>query len=119
MKGLEKVNKTLEEIEDVKIYINQAYMKIDLLEKQIENYKLSENESKENIAKLEEQYIDLCESLDIMNDRESELLEQIENLKVVASSWIMSLMDVRESEVNDRRGEVLREIERRMKELKE
>lgn len=77
MAELEKVNKTLEEIEDVKIYINQAYMKIDLLEK------------------------------------------QIENLKVVASSWIMSLMDVRESEVNDRRGEVLKEIERRMKELEE
>ena len=77
MTELEKVNKTLEEIEDVKIYINQAYMKIDLLEK------------------------------------------QIENLKMVTSSWIMSLMDVRESVVNNRRGEVLREIERRMKELKE
>lgn len=75
MKELEKVDKTLEEIEDVKIYINQAYMKIDLLEK------------------------------------------QIENLKMVTSSWIMSLMDVRESEVNNRRGEVLREIERRMEKL--
>lgn len=75
MKELEKVNKTLEEIEDVKIYINQAYMKIDLLEK------------------------------------------QIENLKMVTSSWIMSLEDVKESKVNDRRNEVLRELERRMKEL--
>lgn len=75
MKELEKINKTLEEIENVKIYINQAYMKIDLLEK------------------------------------------QIENLKMVTSSWIMSLMDVKESKVNDRRGEVLKEIERRMEKL--
>lgn len=45
MTELEKVNKTLEEIKDVKIYINQAYMKIDLLKKQIEKMKclLKEN----------------------------------------------------------------------------
>lgn len=35
----------------------------------------------EVIANLKEQNKDLCESLDIMNNRESELLEQIEELK--------------------------------------
>lgn len=38
------------------------------------------NKCKEN-AKLKEQNKDLCESLDIMNNRESELLDQIEKMK--------------------------------------
>ena len=54
MKELEKVNKTLEEIEDVKIYINQAYMKIDLLEKQVEIYARISLDNKEQIINFDE-----------------------------------------------------------------
>ena len=57
----------------------------------------------------------------ILQNEKAEMAEdfakQIENLKMVTSSWIMSLMDVRESKVNNRRGEVLKEIERRMEKL--
>ena len=45
-----------------------------------------------------------------------DLQEQIEKIKTVASSWIMSLEDVRASEVNNRRFEVLRELEKRVTE---
>lgn len=38
-------------------------------------------ELEKEIAELKEQNKDLCESLDIMNNRESELLDQIEKMK--------------------------------------
>ena len=46
----------------------------------------------------------------------AELKAQLEKMKICASSWIMSLEDVRASKVNDRRGEVLRELEKRVNE---
>lgn len=45
-----------------------------------------------------------------------DLQEQLVKIKMVASSWIMSLEDVRASEVNNRRFEVLRELEKRVTE---
>ena len=77
------------EIENLKkTYRKQRNKRIDELQKeneqqkaQIANYQLAENESKEIIAELKKQNKDLCESLDIMNNRESELLVQIEKMK--------------------------------------
>lgn len=67
------------------------FLKIDELEKQLDCYKALEShyEEIEEDAKaiteeneqLKAQIKDLCESLDIMNNRESELLEQIEKMK--------------------------------------
>ena len=81
-------------------------------------------EQMDKISELEKENAELKERLQIESQSLHEQCEivsrqvaQIENLKMVASSWIMSLMDVRESEVNDRHYAVLREIERRMKEL--
>lgn len=51
------------------------------LKDQKENIELAINEGEEIIAELKEQNKDLCESLDIMNNRESELLDQIKKMK--------------------------------------
>lgn len=57
-----------------------------------------------------------CHTVRKMSAEIEELEEQIEKMKMVASSWIMSLEDVRASEVNNRRFEVLRELEKRVAE---
>lgn len=87
-----------------------GWLKDDYKALEIENAELKEQlKNNPYVIQLQNEKAEMAE----------DFAKQIENLKMVASSWIMSLMDVRGSEVNNRRGEVLREIERRMKELEE
>lgn len=89
-----------------------------VIQLQKEKAEIAEDFAKQ-IEKMKAETQIILEDNDTLNKWNDELRTQIENLKMVTSSWIMLLEDVRASEVNNRRGEVLREIERRMKELEE
>ena len=117
------------------------------LEAQIENYKISENESKEIIAELNGKIKDLREFADKLSEahtdeweKQQEVItelkeihesdkrsvgiivktakDEIDKLKLCASSWIMSLEDVHARDVEKRREEVIKELEERVKKCK-